>query len=545
MTPTEFYELYSQKGFNFSRKILTRYCLSLYTKPFVLLSGISGTGKTKIAQLFQLPATPATPATPAAPSAPPPAAAPPPRGNFVILNVTSGLRDGDGRGNLRFTDLAAIFEQADLPAINQNIQALKARGGDDNITDPEIFTVDAGNGQQFQIGIYLQRASSPLLRVRAKSKRNETPDYDAQTFLRANYAVNDTVQLQKIGPRHLRVVSVNNQAVIQASQQIQQQQAAAVVNQLFIAVKSNWTDGSELWGFYNMLDEKYHCTPLLKFILTAHEYPERPFFLILDEMNLSKVEHYFSDFLSCLESRYMNGTDLVQEKVQLHHLDAGADSTDAYFDIIPARVEIPANLYVTGTVNIDETTYMFSPKVLDRANVIEFNAVDLDGYTPAADNTGIFSLQNFPGFGQTQLATPDAYRAAPAGFKAVVQELLDILQPYNLHFGYRVINEMALFIQNTRLFVGDTEAIIAEAIDIQLYQKVLPKFNGNFGKLNEPLRKLIVFASAGQLQYEDISTDTTILTDMDRTNAAYPETLDKLISMYTNLVHNGFTSYLE
>lgn len=108
-----------------------------------------------------------------------------------------------------------------------------------------------------------------------------------------------------------------------------------------------------------------------------------PHFLILDEMNLARVEYYFSDFLSALESgrsadEGLNG--LTEAEIDLH---AATDSAPADSgQLIPSTLRLPPNLYVIGTVNMDETTFAFSPKVLDRAFTIEFNEVNLDDYPP-------------------------------------------------------------------------------------------------------------------------------------------------------------------
>lgn len=534
MSVDAFYRSYRDKGFIFSDKLLTRYCLSLYTKPFTLLSGISGTGKTKIAQLFDVPAAPAPTV-----AAPRPVAA----GGYVIMNLTQGLLHGDGRGNLKFSDLQAVFEPDEVEEINKKIEELRERGGDDNITRPEKFTVKY-NGGEFTMGIYLQRANSPLLRVRLIPKVHDPLNYGGgQAFLKQRYQVGDTLKLEKKGPHLFEIAAVNDQAITTISQQIGQQEAAAVSNKLLISVKSNWTESADLLGYYNKLEEKYHCTPVLKFMLTAAEYPEKPFFLILDEMNLSKVEHYFSDILSCLETRMKDGGEWKQEPIRLHDYQGGVDSTDDHFDTIPASLPIPPNLYITGTVNIDETTYMFSPKVLDRANVIEFNDVNLDTYGQTELPAGRYRLQAFPQFGQPEVPVKAHYDAAPDAYKHTVRDWLEILQPCNLHFGYRVINEMALYINHTRQYVGHSEEIIQDAIDIQLLQKVLPKFNGAFGKLDEPLRKLIAYSTGNPGAYAGISLDN--LTEIAGMQTSYPETLKKLIAMYRNLVHNGFTSYLE
>ncbi len=131
-------------------------------------------------------------------------------------------------------------------------------------------------------------------------------------------------------------------------------------------VGADWTDNRNVVGYFNSLLNRYESTPILDFILKAHNDRERPYFLVLDEMNLSHVEYYFADFLSAMES---------DRKIPLHErsdavLDGSAEDEDGRR--IPRSVGVPPNLLVVGTVNVDETTNMFSPKVLDRANVIEF-----------------------------------------------------------------------------------------------------------------------------------------------------------------------------
>src|SRR5690606_5460684 len=125
-----------------------------------------------------------------------------------------------------------------------------------------------------------------------------------------------------------------------------------------VPVGADWTNREPLLGYPNALKPDEYVKPdsgVLDLIIQANNQPDLPYFLILDEMNLSHVERYFADFLSAMESK---------EKIPLHsgEIENG----------VPARLEIPDNLFIVGTVNIDETTNMFSPKVLDRANTIEF-----------------------------------------------------------------------------------------------------------------------------------------------------------------------------
>jgi len=126
-----------------------------------------------------------------------------------------------------------------------------------------------------------------------------------------------------------------------------------------IPVGADWTNREPLLGFPNALEPGKYVKPdsgALDLIINAKEKPELPFFLILDEMNLSIVERYFADFLSVMESN---------EFIPMY-------STNSIYDGVPAQLYLPSNLFIIGTVNIDETTNMFSPKVLDRANTIEF-----------------------------------------------------------------------------------------------------------------------------------------------------------------------------
>ncbi len=128
---------------------------------------------------------------------------------------------------------------------------------------------------------------------------------------------------------------------------------------MFAAVGADWTNREPLLGYPNALLPDTYVVPengALQLIIDAIDNPDRPHFLILDEMNLSHVERYFADFLSAMESK---------EPVFLH-------SGNTEYNGIPPSITLPENLFIIGTVNIDETTYMFSPKVLDRANVIEF-----------------------------------------------------------------------------------------------------------------------------------------------------------------------------
>ena len=301
----------------------------------------------------------------------------------------------------------------------------------------------------------------------------------------------------------------------------------------FVPVRPDWIDNRGLLGYYNLLDQRYYPTKVLRLLLEAAkpENSDKPYFVILDEMNLAKVEHYFSDFLSIMESRTQNNPK--GECIELHalrnHPVPAVESTDSAPLYIPHEIHIPKNVYFTGTVNVDETTYMFSPKVLDRANVIEFNEVS---FSPQEITPSDFRLHEEHGevlswFHDSESRfcswkdLQSAFDEHPI-FSTAVNELKKVLQPYNLHFGYRVANEMARFILLSTKYIDFKDADLSKAIDIQILQKILPKFHGTQGKLEKPLGELRGFCESH----------------------GYGHSVNKLEQMLLDLEANGYCSFI-
>ena len=532
MPVEDFFNRYSMKGYKFSDEVLTRYVLSLNTKPFVILSGISGTGKTKIAQLFdvEIPDVATAGVTSTHHGS-----------GDIILRISGGMRNGD-RGNLQVGDIGAIFEPSEITTIDAKIkEILKERPkSTENITDPITMTIVKDDGKEAQVGVYLQRAQSPLLRVRVQSKRGAAESYNSTDFFSKNYSEGDVLKLRKVGVHRFEIDSVNNKMCVYRSLQSEKKRLSLIDNKCFISVKSNWTDSSEMFGFYNPLTEKYTVTKLLKFLILANENPEIPFFLILDEMNLSKVEHYFSDFLSCLESRYTDQHgNLKQEEINLHSGSSYVATDDDEYDEIKSSISIPCNFYVTGTVNIDDTTYMFSPKVLDRANVIEFNEVYLDSCPSKSD----FKLRKFPDFCEFKKSELAMYEALSVDVKERLKRILAILQKYNLHFGYRTISEVSHFILNAKTYIEDSEDVENTALDIQLLQKVLPKLYGNYSKLHDPMKELIYELSDSSGGVDNFTISEIQALDLEKTS--FERSLGKLCKMYGTIATQGFVSFIE
>lgn len=313
----------------------------------------------------------------------------------------------------------------------------------------------------------------------------------------------------------------------------------------FVSVRPDWMDNKGLLGYYNLLDEKYHATPILQILIEASEHQDKPYFIILDEMNLAKVEQYFSDFLSIMESRTTG--NLSGEPLYLH---SATKAETPGGRVIPQQIMIPPNVYFTGTVNVDESTYMFSPKVLDRANVIEFNDVDLANYERGIASADGYILKEqdvreklLPMAEEMPFCNKTDYTRAQEKNRNTgeyLASILKILHPHHLHFGYRVVNEIARFILLASEMVQDFK--LEETLDIQILQKILPKFHGTQAKLEEPLGKLLAFCSGVDTDYSESvrSEPEEILED-----APFPRSAKKLARMIQNLKIQGYTSFIE
>lgn len=268
-------------------------------------------------------------------------------------------------------------------------------------------------------------------------------------------------------------------------------------NYEIVPVGANWTENRHVVGFYNLITKEYQRTKALDLILKAQlqENEKTPFFLILDEMNLSHVERYFADFLSAIESG---------EKIPLH--------TNETETIVPANIQLSPNLSIIGTVNVDETTYMFSPKVLDRANTIEVLSEPVTDYllgrTRESDITGSMDYLENPLVDAIELRSltinqiHDQFQNVRT-FKgpfwdqycSELDKFQGVLKEAGLDFGFRVVNEISRFLLAAWRFEGKPAEWNnwQHYFDMQIKQKMLPKVHGSeraLGKLIDDLFQL-------------------------------------------------------
>lgn len=259
-------------------------------------------------------------------------------------------------------------------------------------------------------------------------------------------------------------------------------------NWLIVPVGADWTDNTKMLGFYNPLEAKYVSTPILDFILQAIKNPTVPYFLVLDEMNLSHVERYFSDFLSAMES---------DEEIPLYKVSS-EKVKDEEETSIPEKIRLPKNLFVTGTVNIDETTYMFSPKVLDRSNVVEFKPEKeavLSLITGSIDVNDVYRAGNGVAEGFINLAAMIRNGVCNVGqlkLKHVLEFLDSIyeeLQESGFEFAYRTVKEIRQYFA-AACELQKEEFNLTRTMDEQIVQKILPKIYGDRKQIGELLNTL-------------------------------------------------------
>jgi 5-methylcytosine-specific restriction endonuclease McrBC GTP-binding regulatory subunit McrB len=350
---------------------------------------------------------------------------------------------------------------------------------------------------------------------------------------------------------------------------------------LFVPVRPDWRDSKPLVGYFNPIEGKYETTELLNLILMANDNWEKgqskdPFFVLLDEMNLARVEYYFADFLSVLESGRDENSHFLTKEAILLHTSKQCKTRDG--NNIPPKIKLPPNLYFVGTVNLDETTYSFSPKVLDRAFVIEFWQVDLERYpgTPKQEADDKLKqelksavLEDLSRGGKFLSYTKEDVESA---FKLMdklyddLKELHKILQEFGLHFGYRVVNEIALFYQNA--IESMDKGIVnfssnEQILDYAISMKILPKIHGNRGKVEDPLNRMLAWTIEPEKWKETIEEiqengrmkneylQVLGKTPMDFLSKVagsrkikYRHTAEKIARMLYQLCSTGFTSYL-
>lgn len=308
-------------------------------------------------------------------------------------------------------------------------------------------------------------------------------------------------------------------------------------NYKIVPVGANWTENRHVLGFYNVITEEYNETPSYSLIKASKNDISSPYFLILDEMNLSHVERYFADFLSAIESG---------QPIPLYSND------DENYEL-----DIPDNLLIVGTVNVDETTYMFSPKVLDRANTIEFPTMAAKEYmnsdfkefdfkninylmNPLEDldvrNMNVYDLKDIFMF----------INCSEGNLWDVLSNELDlfqsILKKINFDFGFRVINEILRFMFVSWRYEDSPQnwENWERYFDAQVKQKILPKLHGSQKAIGQTINELFNACLIERKNNADAR-----LVDLTKDDCRYYTSAVKLQNMAKILSNQRYVSFIN
>lgn len=264
-------------------------------------------------------------------------------------------------------------------------------------------------------------------------------------------------------------------------------------NHLFLSVRADWRDSSALLGHFNPILNRFEWTPLLRFLLRAQSAwkagSRASFFVILDEMNLGRTEAYFADFLSVLESG-RDGSGQTREPLRL-----GFDPR-ATGELPPAELFLPPNLFFVGTLNDDETAHPLAPKVLDRAWPLESPPVDFAGYQPQSEGEPsqsdgqiladlLYRDGQFGGFDKALVACE---LAREPRWRNDLTQLNEALGEWERGFGFRAFDEIVAFVALSRRNEMFDSALVA--FDCAVAAKIAPRLRGSGASIEGALTAL-------------------------------------------------------
>ena len=302
-----------------------------------------------------------------------------------------------------------------------------------------------------------------------------------------------------------------------------------------VPVRPDWSDSSDLFG-HTDLSGNFQPGTIIDFIKQAEWDSNTPHFICLDEMNLARVEYYLSDFLSVIETRDRKANGEI-ETDPLVDVDYYKDENAK---VKYGRVFIPENLYIVGTVNMDETTFPFSKKVLDRANTIEFSYVNLMSKVNNKEEIAVQKLDN------SFLKTEYLYLRDCDDNELIenicfdLEELNQILVKANLHVGYRVRDEISFYLMNNKksdLLSKDA------AFDNEIMQKILPRVQGSSAAIKDVLSELFIKCAGDYTGFSGISAYEQMESYIESKECKYPNSAKKIKFMMRRYEEDGFTSY--
>ncbi len=406
-----------------------------------------------------------------------------------------------------------------------------------------------------------------------------------------------------------------SRSTLRLAESLQELYAGQVNGQIFqlVAIGPDWTSPKKLLGFRTPFgptrkrsdgsetSESYEITETLRVILRAcHPSSTKiPHFLVFDEMNLSHVERYFAPFLSLMEASSIledgenapiidrQSLAVISELLEIEDEDSTESQSAQLLVKNGQPLKLPPNLFYVGTVNIDETTHMFSPKVLDRAHVLEVKALAPSQYVNGTGEGPVIDLalanellreaiddrESAEAIGANPAAILDLLAskhsvdaAELAKAKELTLKTLDgcfkLLKPAGFEFGFRVVKEVHGYMHvwtKAQLAKGATPAVAmtewVNGLDRAIFQKVLPKIHGNRSSLGDSLKALAAFLDGAhgksetparytlgiETVVEIASTEAIALP----AGAQFAQSRDKLLAMHARLVSRNHVSFVK
>lgn len=406
-----------------------------------------------------------------------------------------------------------------------------------------------------------------------------------------------------------------SRSTLRLAENLQEHYTGQVDGQIFqlVAIGPDWTSPKKLLGFrtpFGQLrkrqdgsetNESYEITETLRIILRAcHPSSTKiPYFLVFDEMNLSHVERYFAPFLSLMEASSIledgenapiidrQSMAVISELLEIEDKDSMEAQSAKLLVKNGQPLKLPPNLFYVGTVNIDETTHMFSPKVLDRAHVLEVKALTPRQYVNGTgegptidlalanellreaidDREAAESTSANPAAILDLLATKHGIDPMElANAKELTLKTLDgcfkLLGPAGFEFGFRVVKEVHGYMYvwtKAQLATGATPAAAmaqwVNGLDRAIFQKVLPKVHGNRSALGDSLKALAAFLGGSHAKNEPparymLGTETVVeIEDTEvialPAGSQFSQCRDKLQAMHARLVSRNHVSFVK
>ncbi|MFW6172580.1 MAG: DUF3578 domain-containing protein [Elusimicrobiota bacterium] len=486
---SNFFDYLEERGFFYNKEIVENFLLSLKVKPFVILTGNTGTGKTKLAQLY---------------------------GQYLSRRDGEPIEEENGKVVKTNVKVGKSYKHQGWSFPREDIfDAIPELNEMEGMYDIEVDGIPGKGKLQLNTRLFYQENVKEISeRLKELSEDDPNQRVDLKIRLEGNAFGNP-----KSHKKHDKLYEV-------------------------IPVGSDWTDNKNIVGFYNVITGEYQKTKALDLILNAKSNDNTdPYLLILDEMNLSHVERYFSDFLSAIES---------DEKIPLHREQDGLN--------ISSELSIPQNLFVIGTVNVDETTYMFSPKVLDRANTIEVLPTPAEEYMNLENEIGeptgnIDFLENPLSNISLRDRSIEELRKKLADvnieegesfwnvFSDEVNKFQNTLKEANFDFAFRVIDEITKFMYVAWVYEGRPQNWDnwRRYLDCQIKQKILPKLHGSQRELGDILRELFKLCYNG-----DIDGPIRNMDDLDQDqNVKYRTSALKIKEMSRTLYNKRYVSFTK